>query len=432
MNDALTKDTHIAKSLSWLILSVICAGCMQFYVAKIWSAGQPPHFSDLYAPWWSAHELFWHGRDPYTPAVAHEIQTVIYGAPVSAAYSGDPSELAGGFAYPLYAAFLLWPTVYLRFSTVQNVFYFVSILVTLGSLVMWLRGFHFRVPRIELLTLAFFTLGSFPALQGIELRNLSLVAAALLAAGLVLLADEHLILAGIFLAAPTFKPQFTIVLVPWLAFWAVSDWRRRQCLIWSFLVTMLLLIGASEWLLPGWFGHFLGVVRAYKQYTFGRSLLDVWFTPRVGPLVAAGLLVAVLALCWQYRRHRANSPEFFLATSLVLAATLVVIPTLEPHAQLLLVPGFLCLLRYHGILWKSRPFARLLLLAVWLLLAWPWIAATGLTLAAIRLPASALHRWWELPLCTSPLLPLAVVVAIGYLIRTQTWPADHASGSLPT
>jgi hypothetical protein len=425
------KDTQqIAKPLLWLILSVICAGCMQFYVAKIWSAGQPPRFSDLHAPWWGAHELFLHGRDPYTPAVAHEIQTVIYGAPVSAAYNGDPSELAGGFAYPLSTAFLLWPTVYLPFSTVQTVFFFVSILVTLGSLLMWLRGFRFRASPVQLLTLAFFTLGSFPALQGIQLQNLSLIAAALLAAALVLLADEHLILAGIFLAASTFKPQFTIVLIPWLAFWSVSDWRRRQFLAWSFLVSTLLLIGASEWLLPGWIGRFLGVVHAYRQYTFGRSLLDVWFTPRAGPFVAAALLLGVLALCWQYRRHPANSPGFFLSTSLVLAATLVVIPTLEPHAQLLLLPGFLCLLRCRRTFLKSHRFARLLLIAVWLLLAWPWIAATGLTLAAIRIPASALHRWWELPLYTSPLLPLAVLVALGYLTRTRTWPADQTSGSL--
>lgn len=75
------KDSQrILKPALWLILSIISASCMSFYVAKIWSANQPPHFSDLYAPWWGAHELFLHGRNPYALAVAHEIQTVIYGA----------------------------------------------------------------------------------------------------------------------------------------------------------------------------------------------------------------------------------------------------------------------------------------------------------------------------------------------------------------
>ena len=99
------------RPVLWLLLSVLSAASMAFYVANIWSANQPPGFSDLYAPWWAAHELFLHHRNPYSPAVAHEIQTVIYGAPVAPS-PDDPSGLAGGFAYPPYATLLLWPTVY--------------------------------------------------------------------------------------------------------------------------------------------------------------------------------------------------------------------------------------------------------------------------------------------------------------------------------
>jgi Glycosyltransferase family 87 len=353
--------------------------------------------------------------------VAHEVQGVIYGAPLASAYGGDPSELAGGFAYPLYAVFLLWPTVHMPFSAVQILFSSVSILVTLGSLVMWLRALHFRGPPIELLTVTLFTLGSFPVLQGIQLRNLSLIAAGFLTLSVVLLSSRHLSLAGIFLAISTFKPQFTVVLVPWLALWTVRDWRRRQSLAWSFLASMFLLIGASEWLLPGWIGDFLRVVQAYRRYTFSRSLLDVWFTTHWGPFAAAALLLAVLALCWQYLRHPASSPGVFLVISLMLAVTLTVIPTLAPHTQLLLLPGLLCLYRYRVVISSSTGFARVALLAVWLLLAWQWVAATGLALAVAVRPARALLSWWQVPLYTSPLLPLAVVLALSCLIRTRTW-----------
>jgi Glycosyltransferase family 87 len=420
------KDSRrIVRPALWLILSIISASCMEFYVAKIWSAGQPSQFSDLYAPWWGAHELFLHRRNPYTPAVAREIQTVIYGAPVATSYRGDSSELEGGFAYPLYAAFLLWPTVHMPFAIVQTLCICASLAAALASLAMWLRAFHFRAPPVELLTFSLFTLGSFPVLQGIRLQNLSLIAAGLLTLSVVLLTTEHLTLAGVLLAASTFKPQFTVLLVPWLALWAVRDWRRRQSLAWSFLASLLLLIGASEWLLPGWIGGFLAVLRAYRQYTFGRSLLDVWFTPRVGPFAAAGLLLAVFALCWQYRRHGTNSPSFMLVISLLLAATLTVIPTLAPHTQLLLLPGLVCLQRYRSLLWGSKRLARLVLAAVWLLLAWPWVAAAGLTLAAVLLPARAMLRCWELPLYTSPLLPLAVLLALVCLLRTGTWATDQ-------
>jgi hypothetical protein len=417
---------RLRKAALWLILSLAAASCMEFYVARIWGAEQSPHFSDLYAPWFGAHELFLHGSNPYTLAVARKIQTEIYGAPVVAAYAGDPSAFAGGFAYPLYATFVLWPSVYLPFHLVQTIFYFVSILVTLGSLPLWLRAFHLHFYRLQLLTLALFTLGSFPALQGIQLQNLSLIAAALLAATLFLLAERHLALAGILLAASTFKPQFTLVLVPWLALWTVSKWRRRQAFAWSFLASMFLLIGSSEWMLPGWISGFLSIVRAYKQYTFGHSLLDLWFTPRAGPFAAAGLILAVLALCWKYRRLETDSPRFLPVLSIMLAATITVIPTLAPHTQLLLLPGVIALHSYRHLLWRTSRFARLVLLAFYLLLAWPWIAATGLTLAAVLLPANALLRWWEVPLYTSPLLPLAILVTLCCLLRIRVWPSDTA------
>src|SRR5207245_1895369 len=195
----------ISAPLLWLILAIISASSMTFYVAKIWSARQPPHFSDLYAPWWAAHELFLHGRDPYSLEVAHEIQVMIYGAPLVPSFPGDASAVGGGFAYPLYAAFLLWPAVYLSFPTVQAGFLCISLLMIVGSLLLWLRTLRFRPPTLQLLTMALFTLGSFPALEALKLQNLSLVAAAFLAAAVACLASDYFVLAGIFLTLSTFK-----------------------------------------------------------------------------------------------------------------------------------------------------------------------------------------------------------------------------------
>jgi hypothetical protein len=397
---------------------------MQFYVARIWSAGQPQHFSDLYAPWWGAHVLFVEGRNPYALAVANEIQIIIYGAPIESGHRGDSSSIAGGFAYPLYAALLLWPTVHMSFSAVQMTFFFVSLFAVLASLMMWLRALQFRGRLTELLMLALFTVGSFPALEGIRLQNLSVIAAAFLALSVILLTSEHLAIAGIFLAISTFKPQFTVVLVPWLVLWTACEWRRRQSLAWSFLASMLLLLGMSEWLLRGWMRDFFSVVRAYRQYTFGRSLLDVWFTPCGGPFAAAILLLAVSALCWQYLRHPANSPGFFLAVSVVLATTLTVIPTLAPHTQLLLLPGWLCLYRHRVLVSLSSKFVRIAVVAAWILLGWQWVATMGLAIVLAVRPAATLLSWRLIPLYTSRLLPLAVVIALSCLIRIHAWRKD--------
>ena len=419
----MTNSALISKSVLWLVLGFVSAGSMLYYVTEIWSYGQPPHFNDLYARWWGAHELFLHGRDPYSPAVSHEIQAVIYGASVSPT-AEDPLGIAGGFAYPPYTALLVWPTVYLSFPAAQKVFLGVSLLGTMISLALWLRLLRFRLPPLRWLTIALFVLGSFPVLQGLKLQNLSLIAAAFLAVTVFLLSLDRPILAGIFLAASTFKPQFTIALIPWLALWTLSDWRRRRSLAWSFLLSMLLLVLISESLMPGSISSFLHVVRAYRHYTYGHSLLDVWFTSTFGPIASAILLLIVLALCWHDRSQSADSPRFFLVISLLLAVTVVVIPTLAPHAQLLLLPGFLSLLRNHYSLLKSNPTERLVFIAVWTLLAWPWIAAFGLLAAAPWYPAVKLRALWEIPLYTSPTLPLAVLLAVGCLLRPRSQPIE--------
>lgn len=411
------------KSVLWLLLSVVSAGSMAYYVIEIWAANQPLHFSDLYAPWWAAHELLLHRRDPYSPAVAHEIQSVIYGAPATASPE-DPYGIGGGFAYPPYTVLLLWPAVYLSFSAARKVFLIVAVVATLLSLALWLKMLRCRPSALQWLTLALFLLGSFPALQALKLQNLSVIAAALLAFTLFLLAEEHFLLAGIFLAISTFKPQFLVALLPWLALWTIGDWRRRSSLAWSFLATMLVLFLTSEWLVPGWIHGFLNVLRAYRHYTYGHSLLDVWFTPTWGPLLSGCLLLSAFALCWKCRLQGPGSLEFLRATSLLLAVTLIVIPTLAPHTHLLLLPGFLLLGRSGSKSLMSRAFSRLTFAAAWVLLAWPWIAAFGLLLASIRVPLSNLLRFWDVPLYTSPVLPLAVSVAMTSLLHTPDCDRD--------
>jgi hypothetical protein len=410
---------HILGRKLWLILSLLSAFSMWNYVTNVWSVGQPAGFSDLYAQWWGAHELLLHRRDPYSPAIAHEIQTVIYGAPIGISNPGDAAERSGGFAYPIYAVFLMWPTVQLTFPAVQGLFFCLFVALTLVSLSLWLYALGWRPPANELGVLAVFTFGSFPVLQGLKLQNLSLLAAFLVAATVAALAADSFVVAGLLLAGSTIKPQFVLLLIPWLALWIMSDWRRRRRMAWSFSATMSFLILGGEVLAPGWISRFVAVVRAYRQYTYGHSLLDVWFTQRIGSVVAVVLVLAALALCWRCRSDAAQSSRFFLASCLALAATLVVIPTLEPHAQLLLLPGILFLVRYGSRIWRSSRLARLFLTAAWVLLGWAWVAAFAMLLAAIWLPVGTLLRFWALPLYTSPLLPFGVLVILGFLLGKE-------------
>jgi Glycosyltransferase family 87 len=418
-----------ARSALWLLLAVASFLSMGFYATNIWGANQPPSFSDLYAPWLGSHELLINHRDPYSPAVAHEIQAVIYGTSVPPSTS-DPLALAGGFAYPPFTAFLLWPIARQPFSSARVFFLWSTLLGTFLAMAVWLRLFAFRLIALSTLTIAVFTLGSFPALQAIRLQNLTLIAAAILAFSVFLLSTNFQILAGVSLAASTFKPQFVLLLIPWLALWAFSDWRRRRDLVWSFLASVVLLLLASEWILPGSTRRFLKVAWAYRHYTYGHSLLDVWFTPIFGQIAALALLFGIAALSWRLRLQPANSDGFLLSISLMLAATLVVIPTLAPHAQLLLFPGVLCLLRHRTRLRVSGRLPRFLWVAAWTLLAWPWTAAAGLVLATLWAPVNSLLRWWQVPLYTTPLMPLGLLAPLLWLAR-HTGTTDIAVESVP-
>ena len=411
------KDSDISKSVFWLMLSVIAAGSMFFYVEVIWGHGQPPGFSDLYARWWGAHELLLHHRDPYSAEVSHEIQTVIYGAPMSPGTPDDPAGIGGGFAYPIYVVLLLWPTIHLSFPTVQKIFFAVGLAGTLASLAAWLHLLKFRSSLLLWITIAIFALGSFPALQAFKLQNPSLIAAAFISIAIFLLSAGRLGWAGFLFAISTFKPQFMVALVPWLAIWTLADWGRRKTLAASFVLTALGLAAFSQWLLPGWVLEFLRIAHAYRQYAYGHSLLDVWFTPAFGAPASACLMAAMLAFCWHDRSQPSNSPNFLVATSLLLAANVLITPTLAPHGQLLLLPGILALIRYRESLWKSTA-GRLTLLCACALLAWPWLASVTLAVAAIHYPAITLLRFWQLPLYPSPVFPLAVLLVLASLLRS--------------
>ena len=404
----------LSRSGSRLALSLAAALIMTYYVTRIWSAGQPSAFSDLYSSWWAAHELFLHGKNPYTASVAHQIQTVIYGAPVTPS-SDDPAGIAGGFAYPIYVVIFFWPVIGMNFQIARMAFAIILGILTLASLYLYMSSIGWRRNRQVFLIAALFLLGSFPVLQGIKLQNLSLLAGCLIAASLASLARQRLAAAGAFLALASFKPQFSFLLVAWLALWTVYDWKRRRWFAVGFLSVMSVLLAASEFLLPGWLEDFLRVTSAYRRYTYGHSVLDVWLT-RPGGLVAGILLVAlILALCWKLRSTDPQSPTFFAMSSLVLAGTLVVIPTLEPHAQVLLIPTLLLLARHRTALGECGKLLRILVLSVWILLAWQWMGALSLLMLRLWNP-NYVARWHLLPLYASPLLPVASCATLGWLL----------------
>jgi hypothetical protein len=425
----LFKDSRLG-----LLLALLSAASMWFYVqwvlvpyqkADAAAHGRPRgNLSDLYPRWLGTRELLLHHRDPYSSEVTREIQSGYYGRPLDPRRMDDPRfnepKDQQGFAYPLHVIFLLAPTIGLPFPVVQAGFRWLLVILTLASVLLWLRVLRWRPSAATTAIIILLTLGSYAVVQGIKLQQLTLVVSALLAGCAAALVAGHFSLAGFLLALATIKPQLALPLAGWLTLWAASDWRRRQSFIWSFALSMAIFLGASEYILPGWMREFRDAVAAYRQYTGGAgSLLDVLTTPWLGKILAAVAVLAVVVMGWKVRRASHDSAAFSSILALVLAVTLVIVPSFAPYNQVLLLPAVFLITISWKDLWSRGSLTRVACGLGLLVVGWPWLASCGLMLASRFVSPSSLQKAWTVPLYTSLGIPLVVLGLLSLCTRDR-------------
>jgi hypothetical protein len=419
----LLKDSRFGLIFP-LILALLFAGSMWFYVQRVLvpyqkadaaAHGRPRgNLSDLYPRWLGARELLLHHRNPYSAEVTREIQTGYYGRPLDPDRADDPRfdepKDQQGFAYPVHVVFLLAPTIGLPFPVVQAGFRSLLVVLTLASVLLWLRVLRWRPPDTVTAILIVLTFGSYAVVQGIKLQQLTLVVSTLLAGCGAALVAGYFSLAGFLLALATVKPQLALPIASWLVLWALSDWRRRQVFFWSFALTTGIFLAASEYVLPGWIGQFREAVAAYRQYTGGAgSLLDVLATPALGKILAGAAVLAVIFTAWRVRFAAHNSVAFSTMFALVPVVTLVIVPSFAPYNQILLLPAVFLIAASWKELWVRNRLTRMACGLAALIVFWPWLACCGLMLASFFLPASSVQRVWAVPLYTTLGIPLAVL-----------------------
>ncbi len=395
-----------------LFFATVLAFSMWFFVDRVWAPPGEVHFSDLYQSWYASHELLLHHRDPYSAQVSHEIQSWIYGHPVSAKDARNENR----FAYPLYFTLVLAPTVKLPFSAVEGIFRWLMPLLAIATALLWVATLGWRCSRPILGALVLLSLGNFPVLESVYLQQPGLIAGTFLAGAGAALASGRLGLAGVLLALATCKPQLCVPLALWLLLWAASGWRSRKNLVWGFAVTLLLLVGVTEILLPGWIGEFLAGLAAYQRYTGNFSILALLFANAGGTIASIGLVLAVAAAAWKMRHEPADSTRFQFGFCLVLALTVVVIPTMYPTSQIVLVPAVFWLAKNAQELWGAGRAVRLGLVGVLSLLVWPWIGSLVYLALDPLVGVDRLREYWLLPLSTILVFPLGVLTLFAILI----------------
>jgi hypothetical protein len=423
----------------WPLLAILCAAGMWTYAGRVLipyqisdaaAHGRPRgNLSDLYPRWVGARELLLHGRDPYSAEVTREIQVGYYGRPLDPSRPDDPHD-EQGFAYPVYVVFCLAPTIGLPFVIVQKCFFWVLLVLTFSSVLLWLRVLQWSAPLWTQVGLLALTLGSVAAMQGLKLQQMSLLVAGLVATAIALLVDDHAVAAGFLLALASMKPQLVVLLFFWLAIWTVADWRRRYGWAVSFLATMAILMAASEWYLPHWIPHFWQAVREYQRYTGAMSVMDkLMGAPSIFALCSRVLellaFAAMLGACWKERRQEANTGAFAFTLSLVLATTILLVPTYAPYNQVLLIPALLVLAKDRRTIWQKSVANRVLLAITTGLFFWPWIASVALAGLSFVLPGETVERAWAIPAWTVTQIPVGVaaLMLVHYYQGSFTAPA---------
>jgi Glycosyltransferase family 87 len=423
-----------------LVLAAVAAASMWFYVIGILRARQVAeaeakqiprgNLSDLYPRWLGARELLLHHRNPYSREVTLEIQEGYYGRRLDPARPNDPKDQQG-FAYPVYVVFLLAPLVGIPFPALLILFYWSLVLLTAASVWLWLRTLRWRLPPMAVASCMVLTLGSFPAVQGIKLQQLSLLVAALLAGSSACVASGFLFCGGAMLALATIKPQLAWPLVAWLLLWAIGDWRGRRRLVFGFGLSMVLLLGGAEIILPGWWRMFAEALGQYRHYTQSQSVLEVMLNEIFGSaasgvagrlggqILAATAVLACVPVLWKLRRQAADASRFSCATALVLALTVLVAPMYAPYNQVLLLPAILVLVRERALFLSRSRGRRLAYQAGALVVGWQWVASLGLMAVYWLVSRDLAFRGWEWPFFATFALPVWVFALIFLYVKDE-------------
>ncbi|MGA7293290.1 MAG: glycosyltransferase family 87 protein [Terriglobales bacterium] len=431
------------KPICFLVAATLGAASMWIYAYRILipyqkadaaAHGRPRgNLSDLYPRWLGAKELLLRGRDPYSAEVTRDIQAGYYGRTLDASQPNDPHDQQG-FAYPVYVAFLLAPTIGFDFATVREGFFALLTVLAIVSTMLWLRVVRWAVPRWTEISLLVLTAGSITVMQGLKLQQITVLVAGLVAMAIALIIADWAIAAGIVLAFATIKPQLVFLLLLWLTFWTLGDWRRRYRWAASFLATMAILIAASEWYLPDWIPQFWRAAREYQRYTGAMSVIDrltrtsasgaVW-----GHVLEVLVFAVVVAACWKERRQPASHPEFGFMIGMVLAVTVLLIPTFAPYNQVLLIPAVLLLIKERVAIWRKGLSSRVLMVVTAVLILWPWLASIALVVLSFVLPLSTVERGWAIPFWTVTQIPVGVAALMLVHYYQRTFTASPGPGS---
>jgi len=376
---------------------------------------------DFYPVWLTTREGWRHHRDPYSPEMTREIQTGLFGRPLDGRNPLDPPAGYREFAYPAYVDILFWPAAGLPYPAVRIILGFLLPLTTAAGIILWLWAMRFRPGPAIVGLLLLLTLCSYEVLEALFAEQLGLVVGFLVAASMAALVAGKYVTAGTLLALSTIKPQMVVLLIFFLLLWSTAKWRERRGLAMAFVLTQALLCGAALVVWPRWIQHWVSVLFDYRSYSVPPLTSDLFgpgFGAIFGAMLAAVLVGTGIAVAWRVRACSADSPEFLLALSLLLAITSVaLVPGHAFYDHVVLLPGIILMVRFWRRLSLSQRPVRWMLFITTAVLCWQWLAATALVAIHPLISAERFDGALGVPIRMIGPFPLVLLALLAVMTR---------------
>jgi hypothetical protein len=314
---------------------------------------EEPGGNDFLSRWMGAKSWLVDGLSPYDPEVSLRSQEVIYGRP---ARPEDGEDIAH-FVYPLPAMIFFGPFGLLPYNEARTIW--MTILEICLPLLTWMgiSIARWKPSRSLLVLLVAFSIIWYHGFRAVILGQFAIIEAVLIAGGLLSIQREQDGIAGILLALSIAKPQMSFLLLPFVILWAIS--RRRWILVLSTLGSIILLIGISVLLLPGWILDWIQQVLSYPGYT-ETVLPPVEIVANLFPTISTWIIwlgtgIFILYLLWEwFLAFRKDDPWFqWTAAMTVLITNLIVFRTATTN-YLAMVPGMMIVFSVIVDRWQKR------------------------------------------------------------------------------
>ncbi len=306
--------------------------------------------------------------NPYSPAVEYQVELMHIG------HARQGNEIPGMFSYPYYTMLVFLPFAFIEnFLVARAAWMTVMEFAHLSILLLTLKMIKFNPSKLAIFALLLFSLFNADFAQALIDGNPSSLAALFAILALFFISRRSDILAGIFLALSTIKPQLVILFFAMIWLWAASKQRWR--IIYSSLLTLILLLGISFVLLPSWLSEFIKDLTTYTNIaspSTPNAILSYWMPSSIAAKIAlAGTTLSILIVIRTIGYYFGKDfSSLFWSVSLIFIVMPLTGITSAKSNYITMLPGVI-LLFWHGYeIMKIKEFWLISFLLMWIGLSW--------------------------------------------------------------